>query len=312
MLLKQFQDCLVENRKRSRSLSVDSDLIIERPKPEKIARKIQGEDVFSKSSVKTWQKPRIKAWEDRHMNPEGYYFRFVVPGVGQQNGGWSNEEQRLFMARYNEWTSSGWKIGQSWGMFSKTIPRRVGYQCMNYYRKLLLEKKLKDDDYVVEGGKLKRNPTASNVSTSAMPSTDLGPEWETEDVKNIEKDVNQWLKEYHGRSGVTNLSKPINKTPKAPRIPKPTFRKSNHISDLVKKMPVRPKIPRLDGEEDDLEEMETEAEIAHLEHRDLETEWKERLAGYKEFIKPYSEVRVREKHWMLKQKWREGLSTTKM
>jgi hypothetical protein len=74
MLLKQFQDCLVENRKRSRSQSIDD----EKPKPEKMARKIQGEDVFCKSSVKTWQKPRIKAWEDRHLVSSCFKSKMLV------------------------------------------------------------------------------------------------------------------------------------------------------------------------------------------------------------------------------------------
>jgi hypothetical protein len=152
---------------------------------------------------------------------------------------------------------------------------------MNYYRKLLLEKRLKDDDYVVEGGKLKRSPSASTTSGASIPSTDLGADWETDEVKSIEENVNQWLKEYHGRSGVTALSKPINRTPKAPRMPKSTARRNN-ISDLVKRMPVRPKV---NGQGDDADDMETEAEIAHLQSRDLEMEWKERLEGYKAFIK---------------------------
>lgn len=42
-----------------------------------------------------------------------------------------------------------------WGIFSQTIPGRVGYQCSNYYRKLVKNGKLESSEYYVgEDGKL--------------------------------------------------------------------------------------------------------------------------------------------------------------
>ncbi|KAI9309094.1 hypothetical protein BJ944DRAFT_154988 [Cunninghamella echinulata] len=158
-----------------------------------------GENVFTESCVKTWQVPRIKAWEGRYLNPEGYYYRFVTPGEGQQNGGWSTSEHKLFIKRYDEWIANGWKIGASWGLFSKAIPHRVGYQCMNYYRKLVENRKLKDPSYEIIDGKLKQ--TRKEVLVGTTPTTELGSEWEQEYVKQIEKNVDMWLKQYHQRSG---------------------------------------------------------------------------------------------------------------
>jgi len=41
------------------------------------------------------------------------------------------------------------KIGENyeWGIFSMGIPGRVGYQCSNFYRRLLKEGRVKDDNY---------------------------------------------------------------------------------------------------------------------------------------------------------------------
>ena len=105
------------------------------------------------------------------------------------------------MNRYNEWMEKGWKIGASWGLFSKGIPHRVGYQCMNYYRKLVTENKLKDDSYQMVGGKLKQIHK-DRAPPGEIPTTELGPEWKAEDVRQAEQDVNDWLKQYHRRSGL--------------------------------------------------------------------------------------------------------------
>lgn len=213
------------------------------------------------------------------QSPEGFYYRFVTPGEGQQNGGWSAQEQKLFMKRYDEWVSNGWKIGSSWGLFSCGIPHRVGYQCMNFYRKLVSDGKLKDDSYITIDGKLKQ--IHKERLSGIVPSTELGPEWKDEDVKEEEKNIDKWLKELHGRTGQTATSKPIvaPKQKAAPRVLNATSRRSN-ITDLVKKMPHREYIP---GADDDFM-MEGEPDVAHLQARDWETEWIKRLENYKEFL----------------------------
>ncbi|KAL0082160.1 hypothetical protein J3Q64DRAFT_1633566 [Phycomyces blakesleeanus] len=158
-----------------------------------------GEDTFSEASVKEWQTPRIKAWESRRSTPETFYFRFVAPGEGQSNGKWSKEEHKCFMDRYEEWIASGRKMGHSWGLFSIKIPHRVGYQCMNYYRRLVRRGEIKDNAYDTTNGVLKH--VGRERASVTISSTELGPEWETEHVKNIEKNVNNWIKEFHNSTG---------------------------------------------------------------------------------------------------------------
>ncbi|CAO3636362.1 unnamed protein product [Cunninghamella echinulata] len=284
-----------------------------------------GENVFTESCVKTWQVPRIKAWEGRYLNPEGYYYRFVTPGEGQQNGGWSTSEHKLFIKRYDEWIANGWKIGASWGLFSKAIPHRVGYQCMNYYRKLVENRKLKDPSYEIIDGKLKQ--TRKEVLIGTTPTTELGSEWEQEYVKQIEKNVDMWLKQYHQRSGSTTTTRPTPK-PKvsASRVLKNTTlnsKKKEH-NKLVFKKTTSPSISNnnnnsdlgveFDGDDDDdFIMLETsEPEIAHLKERDWEKEWNEKLSSYKAFISQYLDKDIRHQLWLKKQEWRQGLVTTEL
>jgi hypothetical protein len=65
---------------------------------------------------------------------------------------------------------------------------------------LIQSKKIKDEAYAMVDGKLKmvdKNRTnAGEVATSGLSNA-----WETDEVKEIEREVDQWLKEYHNRSG---------------------------------------------------------------------------------------------------------------
>jgi hypothetical protein len=149
---------------------------------------------------------------------------------------------------------------------------------MNYYRKLVSDGTLHDESYITIDGKLKQ--VHKERLTGTVPHTELGPEWKDEDVREEEKNVNTWLKEFHGRSGTTATSRPIAppKQKAAPRVVNNTTRRSN-ISDLVKKMPKKQYIP---GDDDFASE--GDPEVAHLEARDWEKEWNQRLENYKEFL----------------------------
>ncbi|KAI8971357.1 hypothetical protein BDB01DRAFT_730696 [Pilobolus umbonatus] len=243
-----------------------------------LKRKRVGESVFTRDAVKGWQSSRIKAWENRYVNPEGYYFRFVVPGEGQQNGSWCKEEVELFMARYKEWVANGWKVGASWGLFSKGIPHRVGYQCMNHYRKLVNDGILKDASYGIVDGKLKQL-YKDRAPAGDIPNTELGSIWDSAEVKEEEENVNRWLKEFHSRSGASTTSRPISTPkPKMTRVVKKTNEKLNILS-LVKRMPKKKMI----SEDDDFMS-ESEPELIHLPQHNWDDEWNKRLDKYKEFL----------------------------
>ena len=96
-----------------------------------------------------WSEARQKAWKNRRTSPNAYFYRFNVPGVAPKNGKWSKAEHILFMKRVLEFG-----VNDQWGIFSKKIPGRVGYQCSNYWRGLVKDGDVTDPNYHYDGKKL--------------------------------------------------------------------------------------------------------------------------------------------------------------
>ncbi|KAJ2636173.1 hypothetical protein GGF40_003165 [Coemansia sp. RSA 1286] len=123
-----------------------------------------GTGIDLSKAMKGWSEARIKAFKAIKTKPNTYYYRFNAPGEEQRTGQWTAEEQKLFHARLREIGANG-----QWGIFSMTIPGRVGYQCSNYYRYLVENRLIHDPNYVLdEKGKAhflfttkKKNPDGS-------------------------------------------------------------------------------------------------------------------------------------------------------
>ncbi|KAL9549278.1 hypothetical protein MBANPS3_005272 [Mucor bainieri] len=98
----------------------------------------------SKVAFEGWSEARIRSFKMIEKNPNSYYYRFNEPGEEQRRGPWTEDEKRLFINRLKVMGTEG-----QWGLFSKEIPGRVGYQCSNYYRFLIETKQLQDDKYVI-------------------------------------------------------------------------------------------------------------------------------------------------------------------
>ncbi|KAG0358490.1 hypothetical protein BG005_002276 [Podila minutissima] len=162
------------------------------------------EDVFTHEQVRTWSEVRIKTWEHRRTNTEGFYYRFVDPTEGQQNGAWGKKSQQEFLERLEEWKSRGIRIGTSWGVFSMGVSHKAGYQCSSYYRKLLENKTLTDPAYAWESGKL---VMVQKSSGGEMAISGLSARWDTEEVKEIESNINRWIKEYHSNGASRPIAK---------------------------------------------------------------------------------------------------------
>eukprot|EP00941_MAST-03F_sp_MAST-3F-sp1_P001117 g1117.t1 len=108
------------------------------------------DEALATGNTKGWSDARIKAFVKRKTNPNSYYYRFNDPGETQRSGGWTEDEKKNFFNRLKE---LGGANGQ-WGIFAMGIPGRVGYQCSNYYRKLIEKGEVKDPNYIVdENGK---------------------------------------------------------------------------------------------------------------------------------------------------------------
>jgi len=91
-----------------------------------IYRKLRLDDAIAQGNFEGWSEARVKAYKLKDVNPNAYYYRFNDPGERQRNGPWTKEEVRLFMERLKELGANG-----QWGIFSMSIPGRVGYQCIN-------------------------------------------------------------------------------------------------------------------------------------------------------------------------------------
>jgi len=116
-----------------------------------------------------WSEARVKAFLSRKKNPNSYYYRFNAPGEAQATGNWTKAEVDLFMAQIQNFG-----VTYRWGEFSMSIPGRVGYQCSNYYRKLIQEGVIKDPNYVLIDGKLKFLRGKDRVKNGLGPSEVAG------------------------------------------------------------------------------------------------------------------------------------------
>jgi len=108
-------------------------------------RKLRLDDAIAQGSFEGWSPARIKAYQQKDTNPNAYYYRFNDPGEEQRNGPWTKEEVSLFFSRMEEMGVNG-----QWGIFSRTIPGRVGYQCSNFYRQLIESGQIHDSHYVLD------------------------------------------------------------------------------------------------------------------------------------------------------------------
>jgi len=63
---------------------------------------------------------------------------------GQRKGPWSFDEHRAFMRRLRDHGANS-----DWGLFSAGVPHRVGYQCADYYRRLIEKGDVTDPHYNV-------------------------------------------------------------------------------------------------------------------------------------------------------------------
>lgn len=112
-----------------------------RPKASKkqpLKKKVHDDDA---EDMACWSPAKRHAWESLDSNPNAFYYRHVAPGVKKRTGVWTEKEKKLFMEAVKLHPPSQGK----WGLFAMNIPGRVGYQCRNFYHRLLETGELKED-----------------------------------------------------------------------------------------------------------------------------------------------------------------------
>lgn len=118
--------------------------------------KLKLDDALAKKDTKEgWSPARIIAFNAENENLNAYLYRFNPNNEIQKNGKWTQEETELFLKRVDEFKQLHGGSIQKWGLFSQTIPGRVGYQCANFYRSLIKKGTIKDPDYYIQGGQVK-------------------------------------------------------------------------------------------------------------------------------------------------------------
>ncbi|KAK8893957.1 hypothetical protein M9Y10_022386 [Tritrichomonas musculus] len=85
------------------------------------------------SDFDTWTECKKQAWLHLDDNPNTFFYRHVMPGEEIKKGPWSEDEKTLFLKALKEHPP----IKGHWGLFSRYIPTRVGYQCNAFYKKLV-------------------------------------------------------------------------------------------------------------------------------------------------------------------------------
>ena len=127
-------------------------------------KKTNKKSKFDFNKPKEIKQEEWESWSDAHKssylkgqkNPNAYFYRNLRPGEKRRNGKWTAEETKNFINRIKTMSKKNfYDSAPQWGIFSMEIPGRVGYQCANFYRNLVLEGKLVDPRYKIVDGKLK-------------------------------------------------------------------------------------------------------------------------------------------------------------
>ncbi|KAF9922376.1 hypothetical protein FBU30_007487 [Linnemannia zychae] len=87
----------------------------------------------SKNSKRPKHEAKMVAKSLFKKNPNAFFYRHNEPGQEQWTGDWTAEEQEIFLR-----VAAEHGCGDKWGLFASHIPHRVGYQCSNFYRQVVL------------------------------------------------------------------------------------------------------------------------------------------------------------------------------
>jgi len=91
-------------------------------------------EVAKAAKPRNWSSAKFIASKLFQKNPNAYFYRHLEPGLTQNLGDWDEEEKSLFLK-----IAKKFGCGDKWGIFSSYIPKRVGYQCANYYRQVIIQ-----------------------------------------------------------------------------------------------------------------------------------------------------------------------------
>ena len=109
----------------------------------------------------SWSEGKWSQYTKYVKNANSYFYREVAPGEHFITGPFSAAEHAIFLERVKE--LKGRLVG-NWGIFSRALPGRVGYQCANYYRQLVKRGILEDETKKNREGKVLVAEKSQNIA----------------------------------------------------------------------------------------------------------------------------------------------------
>lgn len=126
-----------------------------------------------------WSEAKRQAYDAMETNPNAFYYRHVAPGETKKTGPWDDSEKELFLKAMKMHPPSQGK----WGIFAQHIPGRVGYQCRNFYHRLLKSGELEELPETPEPQPSKqKRKQCTKISTEIVTYQDTESESESEDA----------------------------------------------------------------------------------------------------------------------------------
>lgn len=124
--------------------------------------------------VSLWSEAKRQSWASINTNPNAFFYRHCAPGEQKRNGAWDQHEKKLFLETMKVHPPSQGR----WGLFAQHIPGRVGYQCRNFYHRLLESGEIKALPEELE--KMQRKRKTPVKQTTKYPKIEINEEPEVE------------------------------------------------------------------------------------------------------------------------------------
>lgn len=154
----------------------------------------------------SWSNIRRDSFKQIIKNPNSFFYRNRPPGEPQKYGPFTQAEEKIFVQRLKYFREElGIKDGL-WGYFAVPLEGRVGYQCSNYYRKMIQDGKIRDDNYeVMPDGKLRYTFGGNKFSINSVP---------TDVIEKLQEEAFAFIKQCFdnakGEGEIPQVLKPVN------------------------------------------------------------------------------------------------------
>ena len=246
------------NEKKGLDLTIEdfSDDYQETTRKSQSRKKGKPGKVENLEEIETWSPAKRHSWESKKTNPNAFYYRHVDPGQVKKTGPWDDDEKVIFLRAIKLHPPTQGK----WGLFSMHIPGRVGYQCRNFYHRLLESGEIQGDLVPGEG----TEKPVKKEKTQKTPKTPKAPKKQTKgkrkepkycesdsDEKNIESEDSTEELLFNEMIGATDAIYGVNSQYIDETIPAQIDDFSISQNDTYESAPIEQETPSLEPEKQD-------------------------------------------------------------